>query len=449
LLGNGEYDEHRAIWIPGTGSDAFVCINHWRVEQKNLLPRAYREGVFKVALSSHQSLSVFSATVNRAMPCLEFLFGLHDIHFHELGLAYSVPEDDEEEPHICCTLTNRCLEKLLRQNEKRKNTFYCMSFTPEHSRVLAASGTNIGLYNCSIPDEGVAFVDAARQHSSLAKLSLYERLPFDSRNFIACLDHLNLEYLGISHITLDDESFRAVATAEINYLYLERCKFEDEDAVQVLIDNVRAERGPKGLCLKGEPFRSSETLGDFMNALRGNTYLERFDLRSLDFRTGSFQALVAALPENRGLTHLGLAHCAVNDRCWDKLISAIAEHPSLRTFYFEEIYHENESPEPIHALAGMLAENKQVDEIEVDDSFDRDVWDTVVAPRLEINSYRKRLLAIQKIQNPATRAAVTAIALAHLESKHSLQFMLFSQNEDIISSYLSEALTRNDAASII
>jgi hypothetical protein len=69
--------------------------------------------------------------------------------------------------------------------------------------------------------------------------------------------------------------------------------------------------------------------------------------------------------------------------------------------------------------------------------------------RLEINSYRKRLLAFQKIQNPATRAAVTARALAHLENKPSLQSMLLSQHEDIVFIYLSEALTRNDEASFI
>jgi hypothetical protein len=37
-----------------------------------------------------------------------------------------------------------------------------------------------------------------------------------------------------------------VATAEISYLSLEYCEFEDEEAVQVLLDNAQAERGPKG-----------------------------------------------------------------------------------------------------------------------------------------------------------------------------------------------------------
>jgi hypothetical protein len=442
LLENGEYDKHRAIWIPE--SDAFVSVDPSRV-QRDGLPRAYQEGVFGVALSSdmhrYQNLSVFSSTVEQAMPCLEFLFGLHDSHFQDIFLSYSVLDDEEGEPPIC-PLTNRCLEKLLIQSESRQNTFYYISFTPELSRVLATSGTIIGLNDCLFPDGGVAFVDAARQHSSLTKLTLWERLPFDDRNFVWSLVHLNLEYLRLSNIDLHGESCRAVATAEINYLHLEHCEFEDDEAVQVLVDNVREELGPRGLSLDGEPFESPERFGDFMNALRGNTYLERLDIGDLDVRDGDFQALVAALSENRGLTHLGFSGCTVDDHCWEELMGAIAKHPSLRTLSFEEIRDENESlvfehQDPMHSLASMLAENEQVDEIEVDDAFDRDVWDTVIVPRLEINSYRKRLLAIQTIQNPATRAAVTARALARLGEKPSLQFMLVSQNQDIVSSYLT------------
>jgi hypothetical protein len=138
-------------------------------------------------------------------------------------------------------------------------------------------------------------------------------------------------------MTLGNERCRAVATADINNLRLNCCKFEDEEAVQVLVDNIRAERGRKGLTLNGEPFDLPKRHGDFMNALRGNTYLERLDLESLGVRTGSFQALVAALPENRGLTHLGLMDCTVDDSCWEKLMGAIAEHPSLRTLSFKNI----------------------------------------------------------------------------------------------------------------
>jgi hypothetical protein len=73
-----------------------------------------------------------------------------------------------------------------------------------------------------------------------------------------------------------------------------------------------------------------------MNALRGNVDLERLEIGTLGVHDDSFQALVAALPENRGLTHLRLTDCTVDDHCWEKLMGAIAGHPSLRTFSFEK-----------------------------------------------------------------------------------------------------------------
>jgi hypothetical protein len=120
-----------------------------------------------------------------------------------------------------------------------------------------------------------------------------------------------------------------------------------------------------------------------MNALRGNTYLKRLDFGFLDVRTGTFQALVTALHENRELAHHGLTSCTVDDVCWDNLMGAIAEHPSLRTLSFRIIDDANgdwilDRHDPIHALAGMLAENKQIDDIQVETCSDRGLWNEVV-----------------------------------------------------------------------
>jgi hypothetical protein len=260
-----------------------------------------------------------------------------------------------------------------------------------------------------------------------------------------------------------------VAVAEINYLSLKNCKFEDTEAVQVLVDNTRAERGPKSLSLEGGPFSLEgnpsslevglpERLGEFMNALRGNTYLERLDLRGLHVKTGCFQALVAALSENRGLTRLGLKDCFVNAQWWEKLMGATAKHPSLRTLSFEGIVGQNgnlfaDCHDPMHSLAGMLTENEQVNDIQVDASFDRDVWDAVVATRLEINLYRKRFRAIQAIWLEKTRAAIAAraltrFALADVKSESSLIFMVLSQNCDVFCSYWDNCLTRDNHSSV-
>jgi hypothetical protein len=152
LLENGRYDTNRAIWIPE--SNAFVCIDQWKVRLlEERLPEAFREGELVVELLSDynwgEKLSILASTVEQAIPYLDFLFGLHDSHFSGLELSYHVPEDDEGEPPLC-PLTYPCLEKLLLQNENRENKFVCMAFTPEQYRVLAGSGTKIGLDRCSI-----------------------------------------------------------------------------------------------------------------------------------------------------------------------------------------------------------------------------------------------------------------------------------------------------------
>jgi hypothetical protein len=73
LLENGGYDKHHAIWIPEC--DVFVCIDQGRV-QRDSLPRAYREGVFKIALACdkhlYDVLSVFSSTVEQALLVVKY-----------------------------------------------------------------------------------------------------------------------------------------------------------------------------------------------------------------------------------------------------------------------------------------------------------------------------------------------------------------------------------------
>jgi hypothetical protein len=53
-------------------------------------------------------------------------------------------------------------------------------------------------------------------------------------------------------------------------------------------------------------------------------------------------------------------------------------------------------------------------------TFDQALWNTLVVPRCEFNLYRERLVPLQVIRGPSTRAAVVAKALAHVAGKPSL-----------------------------
>jgi hypothetical protein len=141
----------------------------------------------------------------------------------------------------------------------------------------------------------------------------------------------------------------------------------------------------------------------------------------------------------------------MDDGCWTNLVRAISKHPTLRTLTFENICDDNEDGfferrDRINALADILSENEQIEDIQFVDanSYDRLVWNELVVPRSEYNRYRKQFVPIQKIHNPKTRAAVMTRAMAHVKNKPSLLYMLLSDNRDIVSSYLSEAFTSSN-----
>jgi hypothetical protein len=139
LLENGEYDKNRAAFF----------IWSWRLVEKRV-PAAFHEEVLQVTLSSDKRcrgrLSVFSSTVEQAMPCLEFLFGIRDSHFEVLGLSYHVPGEDAGGHHLC-PLTTHCLEKLLLQMKKnRENTFHIMAEWNKHQVDLLQLSRRIHLF---------------------------------------------------------------------------------------------------------------------------------------------------------------------------------------------------------------------------------------------------------------------------------------------------------------
>jgi hypothetical protein len=101
------------------------------------------------------------------------------------------------------------------------------------------------------------------------------------------------------------------------------------------------------------------------------------------------------------------------------------------------------------AVADMLLVNKHADEIPFcgEVSLDLDGWNALVAPRVECNLYRMWFVAIQKIEAPSTRAGVVAQALARVERKPSLVWMVLTQNNDVVCSYLDEAF--GDSVSVL
>jgi hypothetical protein len=459
-LFSGKNDD-RIIWVT---KNAFVFSGG-----KKRLPTLEDDEVHDFGLSLRDKdeechyLSINSSTLEEAIICLDYLVGLKDTHFEEMGISYTHhDEEEEDDERRLCPFDAKSLEKML-QNSARRIRFDYMIFTPDHCRTLASSGTrtDIVFYDCEFQDDGAAFVEASAARrdktSGPAKLCFHSTNPFNDRNWALFLSQHKLEYLYLCYAHLESEiSCRAMATAQVRRLKLDYFNLEDEGAA--LVESVREGRGPKELCLCGDPYDSAQRLvafmPAFMNALRINTNLELLELNHFEHRHRQVtQALVAALHENKGLVHLKLSFEL--STFWDdemdptELLKAISKHPSLRSLDLRCPWCDtNVKHYSTKAVADMLSINERVEVMTFhDDTFDKDDWNTNVVPRLECNIYRKHFPLIQKIGEASTRAAVFAIALAKFADKPHLVWMLLKQNHDVVSSYLDMAYDQVSAAS--
>jgi hypothetical protein len=437
FLENGKHDKACIVWITENAFVRFGSIS-------DLPSCCYRDRRFYLKLSTSGSLpdhhlSIHSSTTEEAIAALDLLVGLQDSYFKRIQLNYF-----NREIRPVCPLSGRHLENFVR-NANRENGFWGMIFTRDQCRTLATSGIriNIGFVWCRFEDEGIAFVEASaareNQEAGPAKLTIWTSLAFDEGNFRLFLSQHRLESLTLHAMhLLHEESCRALAAADLQNLTLYG---ELLDGGAALVESVREGRGPRGLRLGQGQFDSPERLMSFINALRGNTYLERLDLSGSGSGDDSSQALASALLENQGLFHFGVNECRLDGRCWSELMAAISTHPTLRTLNFQctRDFSEDNKRDRTKAVADMLLVNTRVDRIHFDSvTFDRDDWNAFVTPRLDCNLHREWFVAIQKIQDPSTRAAVVARALARVERKPWLVWMVLSQSHDIVCSYLRD-----------
>jgi hypothetical protein len=459
LKNNGhEHDKNYRVFSPT--KQAFVCMKDSFEE-----PRSFTRH-FDIFLRRWYGrpggtwLYVFASTLQEAIECLELLVGLDDTLFQDLIIGR---HDDEYADYSECPLTNTLLEKILQHPSKRKIIFEGMSFSANQSSVLAVSPrTYIGLDSCMFEEDGGEQFLATfktRQEKGLSPLTLHISgtgeeemlLPFYDEVFAELvkerLDSLLLHFVHLESVIL----CKALAEAELPYLELTSCELGDKGSA--LIEAIKNGRGPKGLGLDGyeDDCDLFDNIDSFMNALRGNTYIEKLHFFSGAGHRNIPEALPAALLECKALSHLTFSCCTFgNQGSWRKLMAAVSKHPSLQRLEFDD--HDYALDECSYtkrkrtrAVANMLSVNKLIDEIPFNDNtFDRGVWEALVVPRLDCNAYRKRFIPIQTIDDASTRAVVMAIALARVRSKPWLVSMLLSLNQDIICSYVDERSTREE-----
>jgi hypothetical protein len=225
---------------------------------------------------------------------------------------------DLDESRLCPFRAN-----ILVHNSARRTRFNFMIFTPEHCRINSGTETDIEFF-C---DGAAVKASAARQNetSGPARLCIVAGNPFNDRNLALFLSQHKLESLHLYMIELNSEvSCRAVATAQVRFLTLDCCDLEDGGAA--LVELVRQGRGAKELCFLGNPFGASESFFSFINALKGDEYLERLNFPVIHDRQET-RALAAQLHENKGLVYLTVYFRALDDSDWVELLDALSLHP--------------------------------------------------------------------------------------------------------------------------
>jgi hypothetical protein len=396
------------------------------------------------------TLSIHASTQQEAIPCLDFLLGLRDNHYKVVTIAKLSLISDYER----CPLTEHNLHKIL-SNSQRRTTFCRMSFTLE--QCLALVGCNkkrhLSFHFCKFEDGGASFVKLLKVKGTeiyaSRSFTFSGTLPFAKGHWISFLktmgEHGTGQSVVLSGLKIDQDSCRGVA--KIEDLKLDGCKLEDHG--NSLIESVMAGRGPRALCISmtscrdssvvAHPFETLERWKSFMNALNcDNCHLNRLSLSGLSGCDDILRALADALYANTRLVHLSLSFMEMSNECWIQLLRAITSHPSLRTLAFVGIRAPVEEDEArrcrTEAVAKMIFVNQQVEKIKTDQTtFCHKDWVSNVAPRIEYNKYRTRFLNIQKTRMSSTREALFGQALAHLQMKPSLIWMLLSMNHDIIS----------------
>jgi hypothetical protein len=117
-----------------------------------------------------------------------------------------------------------------------------------------------------------------------------------------------------------------MAEANVQYLELYVCEYKDRG--DTMVESYGEDVAREDFIFIDQRIASadsfhllSERYISFLNALRGNTYLERLHLSSIHFRDGIARARATALRENEGRMHFVLFNCGLDDRAWRDLVA--------------------------------------------------------------------------------------------------------------------------------
>jgi hypothetical protein len=244
-------------------------------------------------------------------------------------------------------------------------------------------------------------------------------------------------------MALNEDLCRALATmSRLDVeLVIRNCSLAD-DAAGAFIECLQSDRGPVNL-------RYCEIESQILaNALTGNS--RATSLEPGTFRRAMMNAdtemsiLFTALANNRGLLDLNLKDCAINDENWSVLCQSLRAHPTMTLLDLREttpqvnpggvvriVLSEEQKAQRARLLAEMMQTNTVLQTIHFYQSdMDQEIYTKVILPRLKMNLYRPRVLAIKETDDSLFREKLLGRALYCVKSNPSLVWMFLSQNVD-------------------
>jgi hypothetical protein len=262
-------------------------------------------------------------------------------------------------------------------------------------------------------------------------------------------DNLGVE---LRHFELNEEQCRALVTTNESgwddfKIILNNCRLT-EAGERVLLDGIRRNRGPTSL----QSCRFNSQL--LVEALRWNSRIKVFRCLFGGGFTVTDQDvlfLLRALAENLGIQELDLSHLSISDESWYVMCQSLANHPAIEYLdlrYTASSHDANSRPvrsasiymlmsearntHRIQCLVEMLNVNTTMKNITLhQDQRDENLWQNEIEPRLEINKFRPRIVAVEKAQG-TLRAPLFGRALHAVNDNDTFLYMMITGNVDLL-----------------
>jgi len=181
----------------------------------------------------------------------------------------------------------------------------------------------------------------------------------------------------------------------------------------------------------------------FLNSLQFGSHLKELVLHDVKLdEEEKNNCFVTILRSNPSLTFLGIIDSSLYKHHWLELFDAIRMHPSLACLDLSDCWYESgEYPKDFtDAISHLLMDNPRIEKIYGCNAnkCNKTLFRTCIEPKLELNWYRKRVQKLRDICNTSTRDALIGKALAVLDGKPSVRYLLLSEYCNVIVTHVCE-----------